>query len=173
MRNSNLKYQLIPDEEVFKYLEEFEEQFGKFIRVSGYPDDIQYYVSRYDLIDIIIRVDKRKAYFYCFHGMEINARKQAALYVYWILKFKPFKITDIRYLNKKNTNSVNEAFAIYMICSILFSLNRFSSSTASHETFYQKLLYAFRFRDFSIEALMLLVEALNTETFDNKYVDSV
>jgi len=173
-RNEGLTYELIPDLDVFNLLGVLEEQFEAFLAFSGYPNNTEYFVSRRDLIDVLIRVDKRSAYFYYFHNkMEINERKKAALYAYWILKFKPFKITDSRYLNKKRENTVNEAFAVYMICSVLFHTKKLLVTSAKKETFYKKLMYAFRFRNISIDAMLLLVESITTETFDKEYPDIV
>ena len=172
-RNEKLEYEIITDAEVFDLLELFEEQFKSFISDSNYPPNLDYFVSRRDLIDMIIRVDKRDAYFHCFHDMEINERKQAALYAYWILKFRPFTIIDNRCLDKENESTVNEAFAIYIICSILFYSKKLESTTAKKETFYKKLMYAFRYRSISIDSILLLVESISTETFDKQYADVV
>ena len=173
-RNEEATYEIITDAEVFDLLELIEERFHAFVAYSGYPDDLEYFVSRSDLIDIIIRVDKREAYFHYFHNkMEINERKKVALYAYWILKFKPFRIVDQRYLNRGSENSVNEAFAIYMICSILFYAKKLTLTSKTKETFYRKLMYAFRFRNISIDAMLLLVESLNVDTFDKEYQDIV
>ena len=172
-RNEDSRYEIISDIDVFNALGVLEEQFKAFLTYCGYPDDIEYFVSRHNLIDIITRVDKRDAYFCYFHnGMEINERKKAALYAYWILKFKPFTIVDSRYLDKKRENTVNEAFAIYTICSVLFYSKKLLVTSAKKDTFYKKLIYAFRFRDISIDAMLLLVESINTETFDKEFQDT-
>lgn len=171
-RNESSTYEPMTDTELLSLLALLEEQFRRFVAYSGYPDDLKYSISRRDLVDAVMRVDKREAYFYYFHNkMEINERKKMALYVYWILKFKPFKVTDNRYVDKKRESCVNEAFAVYMICSILFDADKLSDTSSKKETFYKKLMYAFRFRNISIDAMLLLVESINTETFDKEYSD--
>ena len=118
-RNSNLTYTIIPDDELLELCKFFENLFESFLKDFHFPDDTQYSINEYSLIDAIIRVDKREAYFYCFHNMEIHERKKAALYAYWFLKFKPFSLTDTRYIDTKKSENINELFAIYIICSIL------------------------------------------------------
>jgi len=172
IRNSGLSYSKIEFDEIFDYLTFFEDRFKDFLELSEYPSDMEVFVSTRDMIDIITRVDKRKAYYYCFHSMEINERKHVALYAYWILKFRPFTVTDIRYIDKKKENCINEAFAIYMICSILL-YNDITIDTTFEKIFYKKLLYSFRYRGFSIESLMLLVEAITSETFNIEYNEIV
>ena len=173
-RNEDFTYENMTVSEMSEELKLLETQFSEFLVYSGYPSDIKYIVSMRDLIDIITRVDKREAYFYYFHSkMEINERKKVALYVYWILKFKPFRIVDSRYENKERENNINEAFSVYLICSVLFYAKKITSTTAKKEIFYKKLMYVLRFRDISLDALLLLIESMNTETFDKEYSDTI
>jgi len=93
-RNSNLRYERIPYENIEKIIQLFQRRFDEFLLLKGFPPETERHISFYTLIDVIVRVDKRKAYYYCFHNMEINECKEAALYAYWILKLRPFSITD-------------------------------------------------------------------------------
>ena len=175
VRNSDLKYNPMSDGEIFDLLTALEERFIDFLEISGYPSDLKYIVSRKDLIDTITRVDKREAYYFCFHNMEISEQKQVALYAYWILKFQPFTVTDDRYINNHDfrVTCINIDFAIYIICSILFYYFEEPFPETINKTFYKKLKYAFRYRNFSIESLMLLVEAITPETFELEYEEVV
>ncbi|MDR2735950.1 MAG: hypothetical protein LBB49_00110, partial [Gracilibacteraceae bacterium] len=74
----------------------------------------------------------------------MSERKRVALYAFWILKFKPFKITDVRFLDDDSEN-VNETFAIYLICAILFYANKLQKTAVEKSGFYQNMLYAFRY----------------------------
>jgi hypothetical protein len=172
-RNANLAYEIISDIELFDLLCLFEKQIKKFILDNNYPDDLEYFICSRDLLDLIIRVDKREAYFYCFHDIEISERKKAALYAYWILKFRPIKIIDFRYINTEKANTVNEAFAIYMICSILKFSKKLPYNKVKKDTYYKKLMYAFRFRNISMDSMLLIVESINPTTFNIKYSDIV
>jgi len=174
-RNFNLSYTDMPDLERAKSVDSLMWLFREFLTDNGYPRDVAYFCSIQDLMDAIIRVDKREAYYHCFHGMEINEKKRAALYAYWILKFRPFKITDGRFWTGEQACVVNESFAIYLVCSVLFySKKRFSAVSKTEQgTFYQKLIYAFRYRDISIDSMLLLVESINAETFNIQDINTV
>ena len=65
-RNKDSEYVAMPVEERAELLRLLEEQFNSFIECSGYPRDLKYFVSRYDLLDVIVRTDKREAYFHFF-----------------------------------------------------------------------------------------------------------
>lgn len=174
IRNSELEYTDIPDEELLFIYDEFENQFVKFLEEIKYPSDTKYKIDSYALIDAIVRVDKRKAYFWCFHNMEINERKEVALYAYWFLKFKPFSICDNRFADKKQTACINEMFAIYLISSILlFDDDKFAEVNVSKAndkfTYFDKLLYSLHYRCFTIDSFMLLVDSITPETFEYEF----
>ena len=174
-RNSNLSYKSMPHSDIAKAADSFVKRFNSYLIDIGYPEDVNCFISTPDLIDAVIRVDKREAYYYCFHGIEINERKQAALYAYWLLKFRPFRIIDTRFWTNEHARTINESFVIYMICSVLFYSNKIGPAILNMErnTFYQKLIYAFRYRDISMDAMLLLVDAMNTETFSIYHIDTV
>jgi hypothetical protein len=140
----------------------FEQTFKNFLSAMCYPADLEYRISGLDMIDMIVRIDKRKAYYRFFHGMDINELKVAGLYVYWILKLRPFSITDCRYAGKQECCDVNEVFALYIIITVLLGLERIIQGG---EPYFKELRYSFRFRHFSIDAMVVLVEALNTGAF--------
>ena len=123
-RNNKLKYERIPYEEIEKVLQIFSKRFDEFLILKGFPLETEKHISFFTLIDIIVRVDKRKAYYHCFHGMEINECKEAALYAYWIIKLRPFTITDKNYKNNVDACMVNESFAIFLIGLILENTGR-------------------------------------------------
>jgi len=66
-RNKNLKYERIPYEDIENLLRTFHKRFDDFLLLKGFPLEAERNVSFYTLIDIIVRVDKRKAYYHCFH----------------------------------------------------------------------------------------------------------
>ncbi|MCL1853338.1 MAG: hypothetical protein FWF88_09975 [Peptococcaceae bacterium] len=166
--NEETTHAIISDGELFDALQALEEHFQQFLSFSKYAPDLTYFVSRYDLIDVIIQVHKREAYDRFFHRMEMSERKRVALYAFWILKFKPFKITDVRFLDDDSEN-VNETFAIYLICAILFYANKLQKTAVEKSGFYQNMLYAFRYRSFSVDSMILFVEAISTDTFEREY----
>lgn len=168
-RNINLKYERIPYGNIEKILQVFNKRFNDFLVLKGYPSETERYVSFYTLIDIIIRVDKRKAYYHCFHNMEINECKEAALYAYWIIKLRPFSITDKKYRNNSDACIINEAFAIHLIGLVLERTGRIKKSKNMKNSYYDFLEYSFRFRNFSIDSFIVLIESISTETLEKEY----
>jgi len=168
-RNSNLKYKRIPNKEIEIIIQTFHKTFDLFLQEKGYPTGTGKYISYFTLIDIIVRVDKRKAYYYCFHGMEISECKEAALYAYWILKLKPFSITDEKYKNNADACTINESFVIYFIGFILEKIGRIKRTGNIKDSYRKFLEYSFRFRNFTIDSFVVLVESISTETLENEY----
>jgi hypothetical protein len=165
------KYQTPSYNDIFDMLRTLEEEIDYFIHYTlGYAKDVQYAVCGLDLIDTIIRVDKRRVYFSVFHNMSINDCKKAALFAYWIVKFRPIKITDQRYISKVGYNThVNEMFAIHYLLSALCAEERvhlWDGSTGVQidleHPYIEKLWYSFRFRNFTIDSMIVLAD---TETF--------
>jgi len=69
----------MPNREIEMMLKLLVEKFEDFLIFKGFPKNVKHYISYITLADIIIRVDKRKAYYMCFHDMEINECKEVAL----------------------------------------------------------------------------------------------
>jgi hypothetical protein len=142
-------------------------------RTLSYPSDIQYSVCKLALIDAIVRVDKRRHYFKVFHNMDINEGKRAALLAYWIVKFRPIMITDVRYINTKGYNDrVNELFALHILLIALRKIKRVKfwdgSSGVKVELdhpYLKELRYSLRFRNFTIDSMLVLADSITTETF--------
>ena len=170
-RNKNLKYARIPYEDIEKVLRLFNNRFKEFMGLKGFPPETAIHISFFTLIDIIVRVDKRKAYYQCFHGMEINECKEAALYAYWILKLRPFTVTDVKYKNNPDACHINELFAIYFIGLFLESTGRIKQTKEIKDSYSRFLEYSFRFRNFSLDSFIVLIESISTETLEKDYPD--
>ena len=154
-----------------KILQLFQKRFDEFLLLKGFPPETERYTSFYSLVDIIIRVDKRKAYYYCFHSMEINECKEAALYAYWIIKLRPFSITDKKYQVNPDACTINESFAIHLIGLVLECTGRIKKTKTAKTSYSDFLEYSFRFRSFSIDSFVVLVESISTETLEKTYPD--
>ena len=168
-RNQNLKYERIPTKEIEKILQTFYQHFNNLIALKGFPSETKKHISFFTLIDIIIRVDKRKAYYQCFHGMKINECKEVALYAYWILKLRPFTITDEKYQNNAEACTINESFVIYFIGFILEKTDRIKWTDKTKDSYRSFLEYSFRFRNFSIDSFVVLIESISTEALEKEY----
>ena len=168
-RNKSLRYKPIPTQKIEELIQIFYKRFVEFLILKGYPTDTERYISSFNLMDIIFRVDKRKAYYQCFHNMTISECKEAALYAYWILKLRPFTITDKRYKNNNDACMINESFAIHFIGLILENTGRIKRTNNIKDSYRKFLEYSFRFRNFSIDSFVVLIESISTETLENDY----
>jgi len=154
---------MIPDDDMLHWTNEILQLFSDFLDSANYHKDVKYAVSTYDLIDVVTRVDRRVAYYSYFHeGMAINELKEAGLYAYWILRFRPFKIIDKRYADYPNAYTINESFALYIILSALYYVKQrgLVGTRQEQNAFHKKLLYTFRFRHISLASMMLLAESI-------------
>lgn len=173
-------YKQLPESEINTILKEFDEKIKDFIGITmpndgtmDYGDGIEYTVCVLDFIDIILRVDKRKHYFKIFHDMECNEVKIAALFAYWIVKLRPIMITDQRYKDDDNYNNrINELFAIHYLISAANGLGRIKLdgepgglALRLNNPFIKRLWYSFRFRNITIDSIIVLADALTTDTF--------
>ena len=148
--------------------EEFEDYLHYYL---GYKKN-QYVVSGIDIIDAIIRVDKRRAYFLYFHGMKINDEKKAALFAYWIAKFRPVKFIDEQLKKDKVHINVNEKLAINHLINALVAKGKIKPwdgkdgvSLDENNKFIKELCYSFRFRNFTIDSMIILAESITTDSF--------
>jgi hypothetical protein len=168
-RNKNLKYERITLSEIEKIIKLFQKRFEFFLRLKGFPENTKFHVSHYSLIDVIVRVDKRKAYYQCFHDMKINECKEIALYAYWILKLRPFAITDNIYKRNIDVCTINELFVVFLIGLVLEATGRIKRTPNLKESYNRLIDYSFRFRNFSIDSFIVLIESIGTETLEREY----
>jgi len=170
---SKSAYQQLPNSEIKILLKDIQTKIDDFFRGLEYSGNIQYIVCGLDLIDIILRVDKRIHYFHVFHGMDCNEGKKAALFAYWIAKFRPIMITDPKFINVDGfNNKVNELFAVHYMLSALCGMGRIKPGKGSrgvslslNNPFIKRLWYSFRFRNFTIDSIIVLADAITTDTF--------
>lgn len=175
LTSNGYTYRRLPNDELMKSIRYFDEEIEYFIHyVLGYGKDVHYCICGLDIIEAIIRVDKRLCYFRIFHDdMEINECKKAALYAYWIIKFRPIKIVDDEHKNKIGfNNQVNELFAIHHLISVLSGIGKIKPWNGSEgvnitmqNPYLQDLCYSFRFRNFTIDSMIVLADSITTDTF--------
>lgn len=121
--------------------------------------------------EMIIRVDKRSDYFLIFHEQtHISEIKKVALYVYWILKFRPICVINVNVETASKYSCINETFAMYILYSVLREeASRKKTIFAPSAEYTRRLAYAFKFWDISKEAFILIAETL-AESMLNKTV---
>jgi len=101
--------------------------------------------------------------------MEINECKEAALYAYWILKLRPFTIIDDKYRKNIDACNVNELFVVFLIGFVLEAIGRIRKTPNIKESYSELIDYSFRFRNFSIDSFIVLIESISTETMEREY----
>jgi hypothetical protein len=164
-------YQRLSDDELINLLRKLIKEFQGYLYKSGYSEN-QYSICGLDLIDIIFRVDRRLSYFRYFHSMKINDKKKAALYAYWIIKLRPVKFVDEKLKNRVRHAKINEMLALNHLLGVLIARGRIRIGQGKDEVvlnlknkFIRELYYSFRFRNFTIDSMIVLADAINTQSF--------
>lgn len=125
---------------------------------------VAYDVNVLALREIVERVYQREDYFVRYHsGMRMSEFKEIGLYVFWMIKFKPFNINGKEYTDKFAFD-INEEFALYYVFFSLKSLAdelriQYNSDSISQKL-YDEMLYSLSFRDISKEAFGIIVELI-------------
>jgi hypothetical protein len=167
-------YQNLSNSEIISTRLTLLEAIHDFIHIwLGFPASVQYTVCELDLLDAIIRVDKRQHYFQVFHGMHINECKRGALYAYWLAKLRPIKIIDDTHKNMLGYNDmVNELFAVHWMLSSLVDVGKIALrgkpggiDLENDHPYIKELCYSFRFRNFPIDMIIVMGDSITTETF--------
>jgi hypothetical protein len=153
----------MPNALLLSIISTFERAINDYLfNVRKLPPDLHYDISGLDLIDMILRVDKRIVYFQFFHrGMLINEAKKVGLFVYWLVKFKPIRIIDSRFKNQLEYIDINECFAFQFLYTILKLLKRDTTFVAGGQKYWDELRYSLRFRNFTLDSMMVLADSFH------------
>lgn len=121
--------------------------------------------------EINVRVDKRKDYYVIFHGTHLNEIREAALTAFWILKFKPFLITEQS--GRQCELNINCGFAAYVILSaaresIQQRYGEDKNFKINDKKYLSRFRYALKYWDLSKEAMMMIAETLCENTIHQK-----
>ena len=174
MTSGNDFYKRPSDDKMLEVLWYFEEEIEYFIHnVLNYTNKVSYTVCALDILDVIIRTDKRLYYFNIFHGMEANECKKAALFAYWIAKLRPIKIIDDNHKNRLGFNDrVNELFAVHILLSTLVGIGRVKYWDGTDgiditldNQYITKFCYSLRFRNLTIDSMVVLADSITTDSF--------
>jgi hypothetical protein len=164
------------------YIEKLIDNFFKLYTNSGkIPPMFEYKVSKYALVDIAIRVDKRKDYYKRYHQMRIDEFKFMFLYAYWVVKFSPITITDRRDTNESGEDisrfvgCINEAFAVFLLFSMAQTVydipEKIKIDPEDESTYIHRLFYALRYRNLSLDAMIHLSTAIHPDIFTKVFYD--
>jgi hypothetical protein len=106
--------------------------------------------------EVIERVEKRRVYFHIFYeGCKMGEMNEVSLICFWILKLMPF------YSSKMSNLELNAKIAVHIFTNMLaFVQKRMNKKANINKQLLNDLYYAFRYRDLSKEAIMLIAEGL-------------
>jgi len=181
VRNRGTSYEYMPGSTIWQQSLQFIDMLTGFLEISELPKGCEIDCSRYAMWEIIKRVDQRDAYYSHFHDFDINEKKVACLTAYWILKLRPLTVlfeNELlpRYAERKYADEINEIFAIYVLLSGLKIWSKELHKGAvflNMNSYFETLKYSFRYRNLSIDAMVLLSESIVTETFNQENTDIV
>lgn len=157
------KYQELTDDEIIteyneiiQYWESFLTQNDPTLRV-----DVDYFVHKKNMFEIIRRCHKRCVYYYVFHDLkELCEYKEVALLCFWINTLKPFMVIN----PKANVyNCPNEMFSLYLILSVINGIynTKFGKDIEyPSDKRIQDIVYDFKYCSISREAMIAYVETL-------------
>jgi hypothetical protein len=156
------KWEMLNREQLDKIIKDIFPLLSHYIAEIGL--DTQYFeydpTRMYAMIDM---VEKRRIYFHIFHSIQMGELNEICLYVFWILKLRPF-----RYIMNPNMD-VNYLLAVKLFCSGLFYVNgcigKVGKQLKSNDNIFtlhslNHLTHAFLFQDLSKEAIALLGESM-------------
>lgn len=150
------KYKWISEEEYIGEIDKLDTLLRDFCEASGLYKYEDVRVNLSSQRDIIVRVHKRKYYFKMFHNdMVTSEYKETALYCYWIIKLRPLWTSP----DVKSSERINEKFALHLYVALLKKYNEdFSEKDGISKKHIRELLYSFRYRDLTKEAMILMLE---------------
>jgi hypothetical protein len=117
-------------------------------------------VSSDCILDIIDLVERRRVYFYVFHGINMSEWNEAALYCFWITKLQPFSDVPPEKAKARQANDVNAIIAVRLLCRTVNSIRKTNGKRELEQLNLGNLIHAFRYRDISKEAVMAIFENL-------------
>ena len=108
------------------------------------------------MYEIIERIEKRRVYFHIYYnGCKMGELNEGALMCFWIIKLSPF------YSNGIANNILNAKIALCLLMNMLhYHTQKENIKLNITENIVNDIYYAFRFRDLSKEAIMILAESL-------------
>jgi hypothetical protein len=182
IRNTNDKYCKPDWKEVEPIVEGLRKKWDIYWEaIPDKTDNWHMSISRYTLAEIVVRIDKRAVYYSFYHKIkQIDERKITGLLVYWIVKLRPFSViftnkSLISSKEKKMAESINERFAAFLLYAIILHDNnhlgtkKLPLTEQPKYSYFEELVYTLRYRNLSIDAMMMLVETMTPNSFDRVF----
>ncbi len=165
IKEEDFIYNPLKNDDILKSYNDLQNLLKDFARTVNHTGKLE--INLPAICRICIRVDQRKDYFMYYHSepnkiMKMSHEKELALWSYWVCKYKPIRFKnckDEEWFYRDNGCTVSDAFASYIIISVVCAKNRkkgkyFSTSVVKN------LYYDLANRDFSKEALISKVNDL-------------
>lgn len=175
VENSKYYTLLEPDERQIQ-IDKLINSWNDFLSINDSTlSDSDVFINQRMLAEIVERVSKRKYYYEIFHQLlHISELKETALYVFWIVKLKPFTIINE---NSPLCASVNELFSLHLIISIFEKVSadsKVSNYTYPNKALLSDFVYGLKYQDFTKESLIVYIEVLATacglQVFDSETI---
>jgi hypothetical protein len=113
-------------------------------------------IDRATMREIITRVEKRRVYFHIYYDkLRMGELNEGALICFWILKLMPFRHATIS--NSTLNTKIAYTFFVRVLSFVAAETNK---KVNVNKLLTDNLLYAFKYRDLSKEAIMALAEGL-------------
>ena len=159
------KYQELEDQELQARYDEIIALWRSFISQNdpALKLNVDYFIHKKNLFEIIRRCDERNVYYYVFHELEdICEYKDIALYCFWINTLKPFMIINEK---AKIYNCANEMFSLFLILSVIEGAwkekyGEDSKFRYPSDARIKDIVYDFKYCSISREAMIAFVETL-------------
>ncbi len=158
-------YEHVPADQVLMFRNEFYDLLDDFALTIDMEAQLE--VNEPILSYICTRVDQRKDYYLYYHStpkkvMHLSHEKEMGLWAYWVSKYKPIRFSekaDDQTFFVQNGCTVSDAFAAYIVISIVCNSNKARADYFTHKRV-MELYYDFSNRDFSKEAMIARIEDL-------------
>lgn len=165
-KDNDFRYVPLKEDEFNILWDKHKKIIESFIEKNQY--DVRYlYINQNTVMSVIAKVHQRKKYFEYFHGLEMSDCKEVALICFWYIKLRPICAAskDLFMKEMEEFNYINEKLAVYYILTALQGLLEEKNLPVEpleniNKDFVRELIYSFRYRDISKEALILLVEGM-------------
>jgi len=112
------------------------------------------------MLKIIDLVERRRVYFYVYHGIEMSEWNEVALYCFWIAKLQPFFEIPKANMAAREANNVNSIIAVRMLYSMANRIRLELGKDRIKLPNISNLIHSFRYRDISKESVMAILEVM-------------
>ena len=157
------KYQELSNKELEERYEQIISLWSRFLSQNDptLKINIDYFINKKNLFEVIRRSDQRHVYYYIFHELDdICEYKDIALYCFWINTLKPFMVINE---HANIYNCANEMFSLFLILSVIEGIYKKKVGNdfkyPSDERI-KDIVYDFKYCSLSREAMVAFVETL-------------